>query len=38
MWNMRIPRLTIDEDVIKEDKEKGAEIRFHNFIHESLEG
>ena len=35
---MRFPIFTIDEDVIKEHKEKGLKIRFQYVIHESLEG
>ena len=38
MLEMSFPRSTIDEIVIKEDKEKGSKIRFHKFIHEDLEG
>ena len=38
MLEMSFPRLTVDEDVLKEDKDKGLEIWFHNFIHETLEG
>ena len=38
MLEMSFPRLIVDEDVIKEDKEKVSKIRFHNFIHEALEG
>ena len=33
-----IPSCTVDEDVIKEEKEKQLKIRFYNFIHEDLEG
>lgn len=38
MLEMRFPRLTVDEDVFKEDKDKVPEKRFQNFIHEALEG
>ena len=37
MFKMNIVRLTIDEGVIKEEKEKSLNIRFHNFIHVALE-
>jgi hypothetical protein len=35
---MRFQGLTIDEYVIKEDKDKESEIRFQDFVHEALEG
>lgn len=38
MLDMSFPRLTIDVNVIKQYKEKSPEIRFHNFIHEDLNG
>ena len=37
MLEMGFPSCTVDEDVIKEDKEKHPKIRFYNFIHEALE-
>lgn len=38
MLEMSFPRLTVDEDVIKEYKDKGLKIWLHNFIHEAMEG
>ena len=38
MLEMIFPRLTVDEDAIKNNKDKGPEIRIENFIHENLEG
>ena len=38
MLEMRFPGFTVGENVIKENKDKGLEIRFLNFIHEALEG
>ena len=38
MFKMSVTRLTVDEDVIKEGKDKVSKIRFHNFIRKALEG
>jgi hypothetical protein len=37
MLKVGFPICTIDEDVIKQDKEKQSKIRFENFIHEDLD-
>ena len=37
MLKVGFPICIVDEDVIKEDKEKHLTIRFVNFIHEALE-
>ena len=38
MLEMSFPRLTIEEYVIKEFKDKDSEIQFQDFVHEPLEG
>ena len=38
MLKMIFPRLIVDEDVVKEHKDKGLKIRFQCVIHEALEG
>ena len=37
MLKVGSPIGTVDEDVIKEEKDKHPKIRFENFIHEALE-